>query len=122
MIIEEKISTSIMNSNDLQFTLNYAISLIIVLVVCTYLMKTVPTLHVGVVVIVGLLVAYLTIVFINYFLPSFALTTENVTQYMEYSIYSNFNDVAYFNVWPPILAVLIVFVILMYNGKISPSS
>lgn len=111
-----------MNSGDLQFTLNYAISLIIVLVVCTYLMKSVPTLHVGLVVLVGLLTAYLVITFLNYFMPSFSATTENVTQYVEYSIYSNFNDMAYFNIWPPILAVLIIFIVLMYNGKLTGSS
>lgn len=110
-----------MNSSDLEFTLNYAITLIIVLVVCIYLMKAVPNLHAGIVVIVGLLTAYLAISFIHYFMPSLHSTTENVTQYMEYSIYSNFNDLAYFNVWPPILAVLIIFIILMYNGRITPS-
>ena len=110
-----------MSPSDLQFTLNYAITLVIVLVVCVYLMKTVPNLHAGIVVIVGLLTAYLAITFINYFMPTLSDTTENVTQYMEYSIYSNFNDMAYFNIWPPILAVLIIFIVLMYNGKVTPS-
>lgn len=107
-----------MNSNDLKFTLNYAISLIIILSICVYLIRTVPTLNPAVVVIIGVFVAYLVINAINYSMPSFTSTTDNVSQYVQYSIYSNFNDLGYFNVWPPLFVVMIIFIILLYNGQL----
>ncbi len=107
-----------MNSNDLKFTLNYVISLIIVLVVCIYLMKSVPTLHPVLVIVVGLLVAYLVLTGVNFAFPTFTNTSENISQYVEYSLYSSFNDLGYLNVWPPLFAVMIIFIILLYNGTI----
>jgi hypothetical protein len=107
-----------MNSNDLKFTLNYVTSLIIVLVVCIYLMKSVPTLHPIIVIVIGILVAYLVITGINFLFPTFINTSENISQYVEYSLYSSFNDLGYLNVWPPIFAVMIIFIILLYNGQI----
>lgn len=106
-----------MNTNDLKFTLNYAISLIIILSICVYLIRTVPTLNPAVVVMIGLFVAYLVINAINYSMPSFTTTTDNVGQYIQYSIYSNFNELGYLNVWPPLFVVLIIFIILLYNGQ-----
>lgn len=107
-----------MNSNDLKFTLNYVISLIIVLVVCIYLMKSVPSLHPMLVIVIGLLIAYLVVTGINFVFPTLTKTSENVSQYMEYSLYSSFNDLGYLNVWPPLFAVMIIFIILLYNGQI----
>jgi hypothetical protein len=111
-----------MDNRDLKFTLSYAISLIIVLTISIYLMKSIPTLHPVIVIVVGLVVAYLFMTLINLALPSFASTTNNVTQYMEYSVYSNLNDLGYFNIWPPIFVVLLLFIILLYNGQLQFSS
>jgi hypothetical protein len=107
-----------MNSNDLKFTLNYVISLVIVLVICIYLMKSAPTLHPVLIVVIGLLVAYLVVSGVNFVFPTFTNTSENISQYVEYSLYSNFNDLGYLNLWPPLFAVLIIFIILLYNGQI----
>ena len=104
-----------MNSNDLKFTLNYVISLIVVLTVCIYLMKSVPTLNPVLVIVIGVLVAYLVVTGVNFVFPTFTTTSDNVSQYVEYSIYSNFNDLGYLNVWPPLFAVLIIFIILLYT-------
>jgi len=93
-------------------------TLIVVLAVCIYLMKSIPTLHPVLVVIVGLLVAYLVVTGVNFVFPSFVTTSENISQYVEYSLYSSFNDLGYLNVWPPIFAVMIIFIILLYNGQI----
>ncbi len=111
-----------MDNRDLKFTLSYAISLIIVLTISIYLMKRIPTLHPVIVIVVGLVVAYLFMSVINFALPSFASTTANVSQYMEYSVYSNLNDLGYFNIWPPIFVVLLLFIILLYNGQLQFSS
>jgi hypothetical protein len=107
-----------MNSNDLKFTLNYVISLIVVLIVCIYLMKSVPTLHPMIIVVIGILVAYLVITGVNFVFPKLTNTSENISQYVEYSLYSSFNDLGYLNIWPPLFAVMIIFIILLYNGQI----
>lgn len=107
-----------MNSNDLKFTLNYVISLIVVLVVCIYLMKSMPTLHPMIVIVIGVLVAYLVLTGVNFVFPTFTYTSENISQYMEYSLYSSFNDLGYLNIWPPLFVVMIIFIILLYNGQI----
>ena len=109
-----------MNSNDLKFTLNYAVSLVIIISICVYLVRTVPALNPAVVVMIGLFAAYLVVNFINYSMPSFTTTTDNVSQYVQYSMYSNFNELGYLNVWPPLFVVLIIFIILLYNGQLRP--
>ena len=107
-----------MNSNDMKFTLNYAISVVIIISICVYLIRAVPTLNPAVVVMIGVFVSYLVIQAINYTMPSFSTTTDNVSQYVQYAMYSNFNDLGYFNVWPPLFVVLIIFIVLLYNGQL----
>ena len=85
-------------------------------------MKSLPSLHPVLVIVVGLVIAYLFIILINYIMPSFTTTTSNVSQYMEYSLYSNLNDLGYLNIWPPIFVVLLLFIILLYNGQFRFSS
>ena len=107
-----------MSDSNLTFTLHYAITLIIVLSVSVYLMKNMPTLHPLIIIVIGLMIAYLLITMIRLFLPNFTDTTNNVSQYMEYSLYSNLNDLGYFQIWPPILIVLLLFVALLYKGNL----
>lgn len=111
-----------MSDSNLTFTLNYAITLIVVLSVSIYLMKSAPTLHPGLIIVIGLLVAYLLLTFIQFVMPSFTDTVRNISQYSEYTLYSNVNDLGYFQIWPPILVVLILFVALLYQGNTSKNN
>ena len=113
-----------MSNQDITFTIHYAVSLIVVLSICIYLMKNMPNLHPLIIIAVGLVVAYIFTNIIYYVMPSFTTITTNISQYAEYSLYSNLNDLGYLNIWPPVFVVLIALIILLYNGQIrfSPSS
>jgi hypothetical protein len=50
--------------------------------------------------------------------PKVNKTASNVKQYYGYVLTSNFNNMGYLNIWPPILAVLIIFIILLYNKNL----
>lgn len=106
------------DGTNTSFSFEYALTIIIVLVVCGTMMKKAPQTNSAVVVLVGLLIGYISLVVINKLLPGINTFGYNIKQYYLYSVMSNFNDVGYFNVWPPILAVLIVFIILLYNKNL----
>jgi hypothetical protein len=111
-----------MSDSNLTFTVNYAITLIVVLSVSIYLMKSAPALHPGLIIMIGLLVAYLLLTFIQFAMPSFTETARNISQYSEYTLYSNVNDLGYFQIWPPVLVVLILFIALLYQGSTSKNT
>ena len=106
------------NGSNIDFSFEYAVSIIVTLVVMSMLLKRTPTMNSAVVVIGGLAVAYITLVIMNYLFPKVNKVAQNVRQYFVYSIMTNFNNLGYLHVWPPILAVLIVFVVLLYNRNL----
>jgi len=100
------------------FTLEYALSLIVTLVVIQLLVQKNPSMNKVVVVIGGLVVAYIALIIINFVLPKADEVGKDMYQYSLYSIMNNFNNTGYLHVWPPILAVLIIFVVLLYNRNL----
>ena len=54
----------------------------------------------------------------NNIFPHVNKTASDVGQYYQYQWMNNFNSTGYVHVWPPILAVLIVFVVLLYNRQL----
>ena len=104
--------------NNINFSLEYALSIIVVLVVCNMLVKSSPQMNTIIVIITGLLAGYISLYLMNTFFPAINRTGQNIYQYYTYQIMSNFNSMGYMHVWPPILAVLIVFVILLYNRQL----
>ena len=104
--------------SNTSFTFEYAVTIIIVLVVCNTMLKKSPQMNAAVVLLIGLLIGYISLVVLNYVLPNINSVAYNVKQYYLYSVMSNFNDMGYFNIWPPILAVLVVFIILLYNKNL----
>jgi hypothetical protein len=106
------------NGENIDFSFEYAVSIIVTLVVMSMLIKKNPSMNSAIIVIGGLAVAYVTLVIMNYLFPYINQIAANVYQYFVYSIMSNFNNLGYLHVWPPILAVLIVFVVLLYNRNL----
>jgi hypothetical protein len=106
------------NGENIDFSFEYAVSIIVTLVVMSMLIKKNPSMNSVIVVIGGLAIAYVTLVIMNYLFPYINKIAANVYQYFVYSIMSNFNNLGYLHVWPPILAVLIVFVVLLYNRNL----
>jgi hypothetical protein len=104
--------------SNTSFNFEYALTIIIVLVVCNTLMKKSPQMSSAIVVITGLLVGYISLLLINKLLPNINAFALSVKQYYSHAIMSNFNQLGYLNIWPPILAVLIIFIILLYNKNL----
>jgi hypothetical protein len=104
--------------SNTSFNFQYALTIVIVLVVCNALMKKSPDMNSAIVVIAGLLVGYISLLIINNLLPNINAFALSIKQYYTQAIMSNFNQLGYLNIWPPILAVLIIFIILLYNKNL----
>lgn len=96
----------------------YTISLIIVIIVCNLLIKGNPKMNTMIIVIIGVVVGYICVKILNIFLPAINNVTTNLYLYFTFEVMNNFNSTGYYHVWPPILAVLIIFIILLYNGQL----
>jgi ABC-type Fe3+-siderophore transport system permease subunit len=96
----------------------YTLSLIIVIIVCNLLIKGNPKMNTMVIVIIGVVVGYICMKILKIFLPVINNVTTNLYLYFTFEVMNNFNSTGYYHVWPPILAVLIIFIILLYNGQL----
>lgn len=103
---------------NINFSFQYAISIIIVLVVCNILIKKSPEMNTVIVIIAGLFVGYVSLFVMNNVFPKINKTGSNIYQYYAYQYMNNFNSMGYVHVWPPILAVLIIFIVLLYNRQL----
>ena len=101
-----------------EFRLEYLISLIIILTVVVVLLKKKPDMNIIVVIIIGLIMGYISVKILSYLMPEASKFSNNVYLYSTNKIMSDFNSTGYYHVWPPILAVLVVFIILLYNRQL----
>ncbi len=106
------------NGQNTNFTFEYAVSVVVVLVSCNYLLKNIPQMNSALVVIIGLLVGFASLMIMNTLFPKINTFGSNVYQYYSYQYLNNFNSMGYVHVWPPILAVLIIFIVLLYNRQL----
>ncbi len=96
----------------------YGITTIIVVLVVTILLKKAPTLNTFVVVLIGLLVGYVFVLFMNTIFPSINNNLREFKQFLFYSMGSSSSDMGYIYIFPPILVVFILFIALLYNRTI----
>lgn len=96
----------------------YTLSLIIVIIVCNLLIKGNPHMNTIIVVIIGLVVGYISMKVISLFLPVINRIATNLYLYFTFEVMNKFNSTGYYHVWPPILAVLVIFIVLLYNGQL----
>ncbi len=92
-------------------------TLIVVLVVATILKKA-PQINTLVVVVIGLLVGYIFVLFMNTLFPSINAVIRDFRQFLYYQYLSSSDSTGYIYVYPPLLVVFIIFVILLYNRNI----
>ena len=109
-----------MNSldNTSNFSLEYVVSVVVILIVCNVLLKTSPKMNIIIVIIAGLFVGYITLLIMNTLFPRINQITQNIYQYYSYQYMSGLNNMGYYHVWPPIIAILIIFVVLLYNHQL----
>lgn len=100
------------------FSFEYIVSIIIILVVCNLLVKTNPQMNTIIVIIAGLVIGFISLYIMNNFFPYLNRTANNIYQYYSFQLMNNFTSMGYMHVWPPILAVLIIFIILLYNKNL----
>jgi hypothetical protein len=110
--------TNSLPGQNISFSFEYAVSLIVVLVVCNTLVKNSPQMNTVIVIIAGLIVGYLSLLVLNNVFPYLNNIAYSIYQYFAYEILSNFNSMGYIHLWPPILAVLVIFIILLYNKNL----
>lgn len=103
---------------NINFSFQYAVSIITVLLVCNFLVKKSPQMNTVIVILAGLVVGYLSLLVINNVFPYLNTIAYNIYQYLAYEVLSNFNSMGYIHLWPPILAVLVIFIILLYNKNL----
>jgi ABC-type Fe3+-siderophore transport system permease subunit len=105
-------------TNNSDFTFEYAVSIIITLVVCSITIQRSPKMNTFVVILLGLIVSYISLIIINFLFPQINKLFYNIYQYILYMFMNNFNNTGYIHVWPPVLAVLIIFIVLLYTKNL----
>lgn len=103
---------------NLNFSGQYILSIIIILLVSTYLMKSAPQLNIFIVLLTGIVIGYISIIVVNFIFPSFNKSSATFYDYFMYYSMNNYNNTGYIHIWPPLLAVLVIFVILLYNRQL----
>jgi hypothetical protein len=107
-----------MITENLTITPEYGISIVVVVLVVAMLMKKSPQMNTFVIVVIGVLVGYAFLVIMNNVFPYLNQWLANIKQYIKFLILNRFNNMGYFHIFPPILLVLILFIILLYNKNI----
>ena len=107
-----------MSNSNINFSFEYVVSIVTIIVVCNLLVKSNPQMNTIVVVITGLVIGYIALFIMNNLFPYINQTAYNIYQYYTYQIMNNFTSTGYIHVWPPILAVLVIFIVLLYNRQL----
>lgn len=68
--------------------------------------------------VVPLFIAYITLKFINTLMPKVVQLADRVGAYVEDETLGEINSMGYMQIFPPIFAVFLIFVILVYNRNI----
>ena len=68
--------------------------------------------------VVPLLVAYIVVSVVNAVFPFLNTWGVNLSNYVEDKTLSSVNTMGYFQIFPPILAIFIIFLVLLYNKNL----
>ena len=105
-------------TNNTNFTFEYAVSIVVTLIVCSIAIQRSPKMNTFVVILLGLVVSYITLLIVNFIFPNINRFFNNLWNYITYMFMNNFNNTGYIHVWPPVLAVLIIFIVLLYTKNL----
>ena len=105
-------------TNNTNFTFEYAVSIVVTLIVCSIAIQRSPKMNTFVVILLGLVVSYITLLIVNFIFPNINKIAYNIRNYITYMFMNNFNNTGYIHVWPPVLAVLIIFIVLLYTKNL----
>ena len=68
--------------------------------------------------VVPLLVAFVTLKILNYVAPKMNTAGHNTSTYLQYGAMNSLSNMGYMEIFPPLFAVLIIVVILLYNRNL----
>lgn len=100
------------------FSLEYILSLIVAIGAYYFVGKTSQNLPLWVALLVGLFAGYISLLIFNTLIPSLSSYGTQVGNYVVSKSYSRMDNMNYFMVFPPLMAILIVFLVLLYNGSL----
>lgn len=106
------------SSKNTSFSFEYAVSIIVVLLVCYILMKNNPQINTIIVIVAGLAVGYVTLFVMNNIFPNINKLAQDIYNYYTYQFTRNFDSMGYIHIWPPVFAILLIFIILLYNRQL----
>jgi len=101
-------------SENITFTFEYAVTIVIVIMVCQQLMSQNPPMNTGVVVLAGLVVSYVSLKILNYVFPRLNELFSSIGQYYSYQFMDKYTSIGYIHIFPPLFAVLVLFIVLIY--------
>ncbi len=107
-----------MITENLTITPQYGISLVVVILVVAMLMKKSPQMNTFLVVVIGVLVGYAFLLVVNNIFPYINQWLSEIKEYIKFLMLNRFSNMGYFHIFPPILVVLLLFIILLYNKNI----
>lgn len=68
--------------------------------------------------VVPLLVAFVSLKILNYIFPKMNTVGNNTSNYLQYGAMDTLSNMGYMQVFPPLFAVLILVVIMLYNRNL----
>ena len=101
------------------FTLEYTISLLVALIVAGAINTSAPNTNTFIKILAGLKFAYLLLKIINITFPKVNKYGHEVGMYLQNTAMSNVTTMGYTQIFPPLLAVLVIFMILLYNRNLN---
>lgn len=103
------------------FNAEYVISLVAALVVAMLISRARPKLSPAITfVLIPLAVAYGTLQLLHLLMPSINRSGARISAYVENKTLGEINNMGYIQVFPPLMVVILVTVVLLFSGKITP--
>ena len=100
------------------FSLEYILSLVIAIIAYYLANKASSATPLWVALLIGLFAGYVSLLVFNTTLPKLNFYGKEIGHYVVGKTYSGLNNMNYFLIFPPLFAILIVFLILLYNGSL----
>lgn len=108
-----------MSSQQTTFSLEYILSVSCALGAALMINMNQPTFSpVITYFIVPLLVAYVSLKIFSYIFPTMNRTGSNTSSYIMSGVYGNIDGMGYMEIFPPLFAVLLIVIILLYNSNL----
>ena len=101
-----------------KFSAEYILSLLIALLAYYWSNSLAPNSPVWIKILVGLFGGYISLLILNNVVPNLNRQGQRVSNYVVGKAYGGLDNMSYIYIFPPLFAVLIIFLILLYTGQL----